>query len=67
MTRLSEAKKKTGGDLAKAEQLMCLAVDTLANSPHHRGVNDQRTPYDSWEDNLFPSLEKFEWWLNRAK
>jgi uncharacterized protein YdaU (DUF1376 family) len=64
--RYQEALRKTGGDTGKAVELMKLAVDALAGSSHHVGENDRGKRYDSWEKNLFPSLEKFEWWLERA-
>jgi hypothetical protein len=60
LARLREALKKTGSDLDKAKGLMCLVIDTAGASEWHRGK------YDSWEDNLFPSQNKFEWWLNKA-
>jgi hypothetical protein len=52
--------------MAKAENLMKLAVDTLAASKFHCGENDRHTPYDSWEKLLFHSQEKLEWWWERA-
>ena len=66
LARFEEAKKKTAGDPEKASELMKLAVDAVAASPHHMGKNEQGVRYDSWEKNLFPSLEKFEWWLERV-
>jgi hypothetical protein len=60
LARLREALKKTGGDLAKAKGLLCLVIDNAAASEWHRGK------YDSWEGNLFPSQDKFEWWLVRT-
>ena len=65
--RLSECLRKTGGDLAKAEELMQMAVGALADSEFHRGVNENKKRYDSWERNLFPNQEKLEWWLERAQ
>ena len=67
IARFREALRKTGGDAEKAEALMRLAVDALASSEYHAGSNDRSKRYDSWEKNLFPSLEKFEWWLERAQ
>ncbi|MEE9138339.1 MAG: hypothetical protein V3V07_07340, partial [candidate division NC10 bacterium] len=49
LARFGEAKKKTGGDPDKAVQLMKLAVDAMAASPHHMGKNEQGVRYDSWE------------------
>jgi hypothetical protein len=63
MARLRECLAKTGGDLAKAEGLMRLAIDRLAASEFHRGKNDQHKRYDSWEKNLFESKEQLERWL----
>jgi hypothetical protein len=64
--RLREALAKTGGDIAKAENLMKLAVDTMAASKFHRGDNEARTAYDTWEKHLFPNQEKLEWWWEKA-
>jgi hypothetical protein len=66
LARLREALAKTGGDMERAKGLMRSAVDALAASSFHRGSNPDGRVYDSWEGNLFASLEKFEWWLNRA-
>jgi hypothetical protein len=66
LARLGDALETTGGDLAKAKGLLCVAVDTLAASPFHRGANDQKQKYDSLEDNLFKSREQFEKWLQRS-
>jgi hypothetical protein len=60
--RLKECLEKTDGDLAKAEALMKIAIDNLAASDYHR-----ENGYDSWEENLFPSGEKLEWWLDRPE
>jgi len=57
---------KTGGNVEKAEGLMRLAIDTLAASAFHRGENDRKRKYDSWEGNLFKSQEQLEGWLERA-
>jgi len=65
-SRLEECLRKTGGDLGKAEQLMQMAIDAVAASDFHRGANESKKHYDSWERNLFPSQEKLEWWLERA-
>ncbi len=61
-----ECLRKTGGDLGKAEELMQMAIDALAAYEFHRGAYENKKRYDSWERNLFPSLEKLEWWLERA-
>jgi hypothetical protein len=66
LARLRECLAKTGGDLAKAERLMCCAVDALAASAYHRGENANKTKYDSWEANLFKSQEQLEKWLERT-
>ena len=66
-SRLEECLKKTGGDLGKAEELMTMAIDTLAASDFHRGANESKKRYDSWERNLFLSQEKLELWLERAQ
>ena len=66
LARLRECLTKTGGDLVNAEGLMRCAVDALAASPHHRGQNDSKAKYDSWDKNLFSSPEKLEWWLERT-
>ena len=67
LARLRECLGKTGGDLAKAEALMKLAVDALAASDFHRGANDRHKAYDTWERHLFPNQEKLEWWLEQAQ
>jgi hypothetical protein len=67
MARLRECLVKADGDLEKAEALMKLAVDALAASDFHRGANDQKKVYDSWERHLFPSQEKLESWLEQAQ
>jgi hypothetical protein len=64
--RLREALVKTGGHMAKAENLLKLAVDTLAASKFHRGDNEGRIAYDSSEKHLFPNQEKLEGWWERA-
>ena len=64
--RLDECLKKVGGDLAKATELMNIAVQALADSDYHQGKNDKKQPYNDWEI-VFRSAEKFEWWLGRAK
>lgn len=60
--RFRECLKKAEGSSEKAESLMKIAVDNLAASAYHceRG-------YDSFEENLFPSKEKLEWWLDRPE
>ena len=65
-SRLEECLRKTGGDLGKAEELMQMAIDALAASEFHRGGNESKKKYDSWERNLFPGQEKLEWWLERS-
>ena len=64
MARLSESLAKTKGDLARAEELMRIAIDNLAASAFHVGQNDKGKRYDSWEKNLFGSAEQFERWLD---
>ncbi len=64
--RLKECLCKTGGNLEKAEELLKLAVDALSESAFHRGENEQKKRYDCWEKNLFTSVEKLEWWLEKA-
>ncbi len=64
--RLREALQKTGDDLVKAEKLLLLCVEALASSAFHRGDNDRKTAYDSWEQHLFKSQEQFETWLERT-
>jgi len=66
LARLGDALAMAGGDPAKAKGLMMVAVDTLAASPFHRGDNDRKRRYDSWEDNLFDSKERFEKWLQQS-
>lgn len=65
MTRLRECVAKASGDVGKAEELLRAAVDALAASDWHRGDNDRKMHYDSWEKHLFPSQEKLEWWLEQ--
>jgi hypothetical protein len=65
LARLADALRKTGGKLEKAEALMRVAVDNLAGSSFHRGANDRKKRYDSWEKNLFSSTEQFERWLEQ--
>lgn len=67
--RLSEALKKTGGDLAKAERLLMLAVDAMEATDWNMG-RDPKTggrKFDSWEKHLFRSQEQFESWLEVAQ
>lgn len=67
--RLDESLKKTGGDLAKAERLMMLAVDALEATDWNMG-RDPKTcgrKFDSWEKHLFRSQEQFESWLEIAQ
>lgn len=66
LARLKECLAKTAGDLKKAECLMKLAVDALAGSEFHRGANDRKKAYDSWERHLFPNQEKLEWWWEQT-
>jgi hypothetical protein len=63
LARFAECMQKTGGDLAKAEGLMRVAVDALAASDFHVGRNDRGRRYDSWEKNLFGNREQLERWL----
>lgn len=62
LARMDCALKKTGGDCERAEGLMRLAVDAMAQSEFHRAGG-----YTSWEKHLFPSDEKFEIWLEKSK
>ena len=62
MCRLAEAKRKVGGDLAKAEGLLRCAIDALAASDFHR-----TNGHDTWEKHLFPSQEKMEFWQRRER
>ncbi len=66
LARLAECLQKTGGDLAKAEGLMRVAVDALAASDFHIGKNDRGRRYDSWEENLFRNREQLERWLEQS-
>jgi len=66
VSRFKEALKKTGGDYDKAEALMRSCVDAMAGSEFHSGSNDRGRQYNSWEKNLFKSLEQFEGWMERA-
>lgn len=66
LVRLEECLAKAGGDLKKAEELMRLAIQTMAKSDFHNGKNDRGKKYLDWIDNLFKSTEKLEWWLERA-
>lgn len=45
---------------------MKVAVDALAASDFHRGANDRKRKYDSWEKNLFGSQEQLERWLEQS-
>ncbi len=65
-SRLAECLRKTSGELSKAEELMQMAIDALAASEFHRGGNEGRKRYTSWEKNLFPNQEKLERWLEEA-
>ena len=64
LARLRECLEKEGGDLGHAEGLMRLAVDALAESPFHRGENNRKKRYDSWEKNLFKDQDQAENWLD---
>jgi hypothetical protein len=66
LARLRECLKKTAGHLAKAEELMQIAVDAISESAWHMGGNASKKRYDSWERNLFPSQEKLESWLSES-
>lgn len=66
LARLKECGDKTGGDMTSAEELMKLAVDTLASSKFHRGENNSHRAFDSWENNLFKTTEQMEQWLEAA-
>lgn len=68
LARLEDALKKTGNDLPRAICLLKIVVDELSFSDWHMGKdpkNDKK--YCEWEKHLFPSTEKFEWWLQRAQ
>jgi DNA-binding protein Fis len=65
LSRLEDCQRKCGGDLAKAEQLMGLAIDALVASEFHSGKNDRNQKYNDWIAHLFKSTEKLEWWLAR--
>jgi hypothetical protein len=67
MARLRECLAKADGDIHKAEALMKLAVDALASSDFHRGANDRKKAYDSWEKNLFANQEQLERWLEQGQ
>jgi hypothetical protein len=60
--RLKECLAKAEGDLAKAEALMMVAIDNLAASTYHC-----ENGYDSWDENLFKTGEKLDWWLERPE
>ena len=45
---------------------MQMAIDALAASDFHRGGNESKKKYDSWEKNVFPSQDKLERWLEEA-
>jgi hypothetical protein len=66
LARLRECVTKAGGDLARAEGLMRVAVDALASSDFHIGKNDRGRRYDSWEKNLFGAREQLERWLEQS-
>jgi hypothetical protein len=63
LARLNDCLLKSGGDLAKAEQLLCYAIDRLAESGFHNGKNDRNAKYLDWDKYLFSTLEKLEGWL----
>jgi DNA-binding Lrp family transcriptional regulator len=65
LARLADCQRKCNGDLGKAEQLMKLAIDGLCESDFHMGKNEQKKQYIDWNDHLFKSTEKLEWWLAR--
>lgn len=60
--RLTECLAKAEGNLAKAEALMMVAIDNLAASTYHC-----ENGYDSWDENLFKTGEKLDWWLERPE
>ena len=64
--RLRECLKKSSGNLEKAEALFNLAIDALSASAWHMGDNPNKKIYNSWEENLCRSQEKFERWLEEA-
>jgi hypothetical protein len=65
--RLLECMQKVGGDWDKAEELMKIAIDTLAQSDYHMGDNPKTNgrAYNDWEI-LYRSADKLEWWLARS-
>lgn len=58
----------TGGDPAKAEELMMLVVDTLAESDFHnaRGKYKGRPKYNEWK-HAFASTDKLQEWIERSR
>jgi hypothetical protein len=66
VSRLRECIRKTKGNLADAEQMMMICVDTIADSKFHMGNNASKRPYNDWEDQLFGSESKMEKWLEEA-
>jgi hypothetical protein len=68
VARLRECLRKTGGDLAKAVDLMQIAIEGLVASDFHMGGDPKSggKKYCDWEKHVFKSYEQMEGWWNRV-
>ena len=66
--RLDEARRKTHGDLAKAEALLKLSVDGIAADDWAMGRdrNTKGKTYCQLEDNVFKTFEQMEKWYSQG-
>lgn len=66
--RFRDCLEMTGGDPAKAEQMMMLVVDTLAESDFHnaRGKHKGQPKYNEWK-HIFVSTDKLQEWIERSR
>jgi hypothetical protein len=65
LARFADCLKAYGGDAAKAEKVMTIVVDKVADTPFHMGKNDRNRKYNDWVENIFKNTDKMEWWINR--
>ena len=65
-SRLEEALKMAKRSLPAAVQLMKAAIDEMCLSDFHMGrLPGKPDRFVEWEKHLFPSTDKFQWWLSR--
>jgi hypothetical protein len=66
LARLKECFKKAGGDAENAEELMQLAIDSIAKSDWSMGRSPKTNgrKFCDWENHIFKSYEQMETWWN---